>query len=120
MGGSELHGVGGLPFLGFDLSSQNGISGAPSLRLRSGQALAFVCEGGNRTAHTIDCEGPLSDMHCRSRPLLRKERGILCPRGVTRDQTQRLAHPPNFMTFWNTTPKTSSDSSDSSNSPAST
>ena len=34
------------------------------------------CEGGNDTADTTDSEGLLSYMHSRSRPLLRKERGI--------------------------------------------
>ncbi len=40
--------AGGRPFRAFDLHSTEGISGAPSLRLRSGQALAFFCKGGKR------------------------------------------------------------------------
>jgi len=44
----KLAPAGGRPFDGFDLSSQNGISGALSLRVRSGQALEGAEDGASQ------------------------------------------------------------------------
>jgi len=65
------------PFLGFDLSSQTESRvPVPSTSLRA--SFAFVCEGGNTLPMLQTAKDLLSHMHCRSRPLLRKN-GHPCP-----------------------------------------
>src|SRR5271165_3877107 len=63
--------AGGPPFHGLDFSSDNGTMGAPPLRLRSGQALAFFARVGGDTADILRWyDGRAASLLRRSGPAL--------------------------------------------------